>query len=145
MRKSVAGFLVSGVIFCAARFADLALFTDLETGLLIEGQVWLRYAVLFAWAALALAVGHTSAGSAAPLTAPKTRSAAFALSVPALTAGVFYLGRGLLDILAGSFLYGALGVLCALLIEEVVFANRIIRPDYQYLGVRQRYKPLEER
>ena len=117
MRKSVAGFLVSGVIFCAARFADLALFTDLETGLLIEGQVWLRYAVLFAWAALALAVGHTSAGSAAPLTAPKTRSAAFALSVPALTAGVFYLGRGLLDILAGSFLYGALGVLCALWLE----------------------------
>ena len=80
MRKSVAGFLLSGVIFCAARFADLALFTDLETGLLIEGQVWLRYAVLFAWAALALAVGHYSAGSAAPLTAPKTRSAAFALS-----------------------------------------------------------------
>ena len=117
MRKSVAVFLLAGVAFCAARWVDLALFTDLETGLLKEGQVWLRYAVLFAWAAAALAAGHFSAGLAAPLDTPKTRRAAFALSVPAFTAGVFYLGRGLLDILDGSFLYGALGVLCALWLE----------------------------
>ena len=34
---------------------------------------------------------------------------------------------------------------CAHRIEEVVFANRIIRPAYKYLGVRQKYKTLEER
>ena len=34
---------------------------------------------------------------------------------------------------------------CAHRIEEVVFANRIIRPAYKYLGVRQKYKSLEER
>ena len=30
-------------------------------------------------------------------------------------------------------------------VEEVIFANRIIRPAYKYLGVRQKYKPIEER
>ena len=34
---------------------------------------------------------------------------------------------------------------CAHRIEEVVFANRIIRPAYKYLGVRQKYKTIEER
>lgn len=34
---------------------------------------------------------------------------------------------------------------CAHRIEEVIFANRIIRPAYRYLGVRQKYKALEER
>ncbi|WP_419508987.1 citrate synthase [Candidatus Allofournierella excrementavium] len=34
---------------------------------------------------------------------------------------------------------------CAHRIEEVMFANRIIRPAYKYLGVRQKYKTLEER
>ena len=34
---------------------------------------------------------------------------------------------------------------CAHRVEEVVFANRIIRPAYKYLGVRQKYKPIEER
>ncbi len=34
---------------------------------------------------------------------------------------------------------------CAHRIEEVVFANRIIRPAYRYLGVRQKYKSIEER
>ena len=34
---------------------------------------------------------------------------------------------------------------CAHRVEEVVFANRIIRPAYKYLGVRQRYQPLAER
>ena len=34
---------------------------------------------------------------------------------------------------------------CAHRVEEVVFANRIIRPAYKYLGVRQKYKTLEER
>ena len=34
---------------------------------------------------------------------------------------------------------------CAHRIEEVVFANRIMRPAYKYLGVRQKYKTIEER
>ena len=34
---------------------------------------------------------------------------------------------------------------CAHRVEEVVFANRIIRPAYKYLGVTQKYKTLEER
>ena len=34
---------------------------------------------------------------------------------------------------------------CAHRVEEVVFANRIIRPAYKYLGVHQKYKTLEER
>ena len=34
---------------------------------------------------------------------------------------------------------------CAHRVEEVVFANRIIRHAYKYLGVRQKYKPIEER
>ena len=33
---------------------------------------------------------------------------------------------------------------CAHRVEEVIFANRIIRPAYKYLGVRQKYKTLEE-
>ncbi|MEG2931514.1 MAG: citrate/2-methylcitrate synthase, partial [Ruthenibacterium sp.] len=34
---------------------------------------------------------------------------------------------------------------CAHRVEEVVFANRIIRPAYKYLGETQVYRPLEER
>ncbi len=34
---------------------------------------------------------------------------------------------------------------CAHRAEEIIFANRIIRPAYKYLGVRQKYRPLDER
>lgn len=34
---------------------------------------------------------------------------------------------------------------CAHRAEEIIFSNRIIRPAYKYLGVRQKYQPLEER
>ena len=34
---------------------------------------------------------------------------------------------------------------CAHRAEEIIFANRIIRPAYKYLGVRQKYYPLKER
>ena len=34
---------------------------------------------------------------------------------------------------------------CAHRVEEVVFANRIIRPAYKYLGKEQKYIPLEAR
>ena len=87
MRKQVADFLLSGVVFCAVRFADLALWTDLETGLVKGGHVWLRYAALFVWVLAALATGHNSAGPAALLAAPLSRKSAVALSVPAFAAG----------------------------------------------------------
>jgi len=34
---------------------------------------------------------------------------------------------------------------CAHRAEEIIFANRIIRPAYKYLGLRQKYQPLDER
>ena len=34
---------------------------------------------------------------------------------------------------------------CAHRVEEVIFANRIMRPAYRYLGVRQKYKSIEDR
>ena len=34
---------------------------------------------------------------------------------------------------------------CAHRVEEVEFANRIIRPAYKYLGKPQEYVPLEKR
>ena len=34
---------------------------------------------------------------------------------------------------------------CAHRVEEVEYANRIIRPAYKYLGEPQEYLPLEER
>ena len=34
---------------------------------------------------------------------------------------------------------------CAHRAEEIIFANRIIRPAYKYLGVHQKYYPLKER
>lgn len=122
MRKQVADFLLSGVVFCAVRFADLALWTDLETGLVKGGHVWLRYAALFVWVLAALATGHNSAGPAALLAAPLSRKSAVALSVPAFAAGTLYLAQGVLDLLAGGILRGALHILCALWLE--VLAQR---------------------
>ena len=122
MRKQVADFLLSGVVFCAVRFVDLALWTDLETGLVKGGHVWLRYAALFVWVLAALATGHNSAGPAALLAAPLSRKSAVALSVPAFAAGTLYLAQGVLDLLAGGILRGALHILCALWLE--VLAQR---------------------
>ena len=49
------------------------------------------------------------------------------------------------DLYTPLFDISRIGGWCAHRIEEVVFANRIIRPAYKYLGVRQRYVSLEER
>ena len=46
MRKYIAGVLTAGVLFCALRWADLALWTDRETGLVTAGPVWARYLAL---------------------------------------------------------------------------------------------------
>ena len=85
------------------------------------------------------------------------------LAVLPVLAIVLYTGRELcanVDLFSG-LIYNMLGISedlytplfaiarvpgwCAHRVEEVVFANRIIRPAYKYLGVRQKYKPIEER
>ena len=63
-----------------------------------------------------------------------------------LFSGLIYAMLGISEVLyTPLFAIARLPGWCAHRIEEVVFANRIIRPAYKYLGVRQRYKPLEER
>ena len=49
------------------------------------------------------------------------------------------------DIYTPLFAIARVSGWCAHRVEEVIFANRIIRPAYKYLGVRQKYKPIEER
>lgn len=63
-----------------------------------------------------------------------------------LYSGLIYEMLGLsADLFTPLFAISRIPGWCAHRIEEVVFANRIIRPAYRYLGVRQKYKPLEER
>ena len=121
MRKYIAGVLTAGVLFCALRWADLALWTDRETGLVTAGPVWARYLVLAALAGLALLAGHRSAGPAGEVSRPRTRKAGLALSVPAFAAGALYLAQGVLDLLGAAgvpdLARGVLEVLCALWLE----------------------------
>ena len=121
MRKYIAGVLTAGVLFCALRWADLALWTDRETGLVTAGPVWARYLILAALAGLALLAGHGAAGSAGKVSCPRSRKAALALSVPAFAAGALYLAQGVLDLLGAAgvpaLAHGALEVLCALWLE----------------------------
>ena len=53
MRKYIVGVLTAGVLFSGLRGADLALWTDRETGLVTAGPVWARYLILAALAGLA--------------------------------------------------------------------------------------------
>ena len=63
-----------------------------------------------------------------------------------LYSGLIYKMLGLSpDLFTPLFAISRIPGWCAHRIEEVVFANRIIRPAYKYLGVRQKYKSLEER
>ena len=121
MRKYIAGVLTAGVLFCALRWADLALWTDRETGLVTAGPVWARYLVLAVLAGLALLAGHRSAGPAGEVSRPRTRKAGLALSVPAFAAGALYLAQGVLDLLGAAgvpdLVCGVLEVLCALWLE----------------------------
>ena len=121
MRKYIAGVLTAGVLFCALRWADLALWTDRETGLVTAGPVWARYLVLAVLAGLALLAGHRSAGPAGKVSCPRSRKAALALSLPAFAAGTLYLAQGVLDLLGAAgvpaLAHGALEVLCALWLE----------------------------
>ena len=63
-----------------------------------------------------------------------------------LYSGLIYRMLGLsTDLYTPLFAISRIAGWCAHRIEEVVFANRIIRPAYKYLGVSQRYVSLEER
>ncbi|MBC5581439.1 citrate synthase [Anaerofilum sp. BX8] len=63
-----------------------------------------------------------------------------------LYSGLIYRMLGLsVDLYTPLFAISRIPGWCAHRIEEVVFANRIIRPAYKYLGVRQRYVSLEDR
>ena len=61
MRNYVAGVLTAGILLGALRWADLALWTDLDTGLVTAGPVWARYLALALVAGLALLVGSCRA------------------------------------------------------------------------------------
>ncbi len=63
-----------------------------------------------------------------------------------LFSGLIYKMLGLSeDLYTPLFAIARMPGWCAHRVEEVVFANRIIRPAYKYLGVRQKYKTIEER
>lgn len=63
-----------------------------------------------------------------------------------LYSGLIYRMLGLSeDLFTPLFAISRIPGWCAHRAEEIIFANRIIRPAYKYLGVRQRYYPLEER
>lgn len=63
-----------------------------------------------------------------------------------LYSGLIYQMLGLSeDLFTPMFAISRIPGWCAHRVEEVVFANRIIRPAYKYLGVTQKYVPLEER
>ena len=63
-----------------------------------------------------------------------------------LSSGLIYKMLGISeDLYTPLFAIARMPGWCAHRVEEVVFANRIIRPAYKYLGVRQKYKTIEER
>lgn len=63
-----------------------------------------------------------------------------------LFSGLIYRMLGLSDdLFTPLFAISRIPGWCAHRIEEIVFANRIIRPAYKYLGVHQKYIPLENR
>ncbi len=63
-----------------------------------------------------------------------------------LYSGLIYRMLGLsVDLYTPLFAISRIPGWCAHRVEEVVFANRIMRPAYKYLGVRQHYISMEER
>ena len=63
-----------------------------------------------------------------------------------LYSGLIYRMLGLsVDLYTPLFAISRIPGWCAHRVEEVVFANRIMRPAYKYLGVRQHYVSMEER
>ena len=89
MQKRVVGCLAAGAALGAARFADLALWTDRDTGLVTAGWVGWRYLALFAFVAAVLLVSWRGSWQAGPVVRPGGRVSAGALDVSAALAAPF--------------------------------------------------------
>lgn len=109
MKGRIIGYLAAGAVFCGARWADLALWTDRETGLVTAGAVWQRYLLLAVFVIAALVVGRTAAGSPAPL-----RSRQPAAAVPALLGAVLCMVQGITGLLSVSGIASAVNSVLAL-------------------------------
>lgn len=97
MKAKVMAYLAAGAVFCGIRWADLALWTDPETGLVTAGAVWQRYLVLAVFAAAALLVGRFAGGSPAPLNRRQPLAA-----LPALAGAVLCLWQGIAGLLGAA-------------------------------------------
>ncbi len=102
MRKWTIVYLAGGLLLCLYRWADLALWTDLETGLVTAGAVWQRYAVLAIFVAAALLLAWRGGWEAASLAWPRRRAATAALTVSAWAAAALMLLQAVGSILRAA-------------------------------------------
>lgn len=118
MQKRVVGCLAAGAALGAARFADLALWTDRDTGLVTAGWVGWRYLALFAFVAAVLLVSWRGSWQAGPVVRPGGRVPAGALDVSAALAALCMLEQAVGSFVqaerGASLVRGALAVVCAL-------------------------------
>jgi len=100
MMKCIAGFLLlaAGGLAGVARWLDLVNFTDLQTGFVTAGSVWLRYGVLAALVVLAALAGRMAAARPARL-----ESRCLWLAMPA------FLGCAAFAVTGGLYLAGGKG------------------------------------
>lgn len=111
MKAKIIGYLAAGAVFCGVRWADLALWTDRETGLVTAGPVWVRYLILAVLVAAGLLAGRMSSGSPAPLRRLQPLAA-----LPALLCAVLFLVQGVVSLLqaagAAAAVQGVLTLAC---------------------------------
>lgn len=126
MKAEIVGYLAAGAVFCGVRWADLALWTDRETGLVTAGPVWVRYLVLAVFVVAALVMGRMSAGSPAPLRRRQPLAAA-----AALVGTVLFVCEGVLGLLGAagiaSVVHSVLALVCGLWLA--LMAVRWIAPS----------------
>ena len=118
MQKRVVGCLAAGAALGAARFADLALWIDRDTGLVTAGWVGWRYLALFAFVAAVLLASWRGSWQAGPVVRPGGRVPAGALDVSAALAALCMLEQAVGSFVqaegGASLVRGALAVVCAL-------------------------------
>ena len=104
--------ILLSVILGVGRMADLALFTDAETGLCVACSVWLRYAALAVAILLAVAAGRTAKPEARKLCSPCKPSGVMAIlgAVWIVLAGVAKIFLGSAPLAKG--IWGALAICC---------------------------------
>lgn len=117
MKKSLYGYCALGALLCILRTVDLALFTDLESGLCTAGPVWVRYLVLAAVVGAGALLGRRRACGTAQLSRRHPALAVLAFAA-ALAYGAAALA-GAAALLAGpagiaALVQPVLSVLCAL-------------------------------